>query len=109
MIRADNKTIFFKVLIPNSYPFLFTGLKLSLARSWRTIVATEFMSAAASGLGFLIFFSQALETSYTRVSIYAGIFVLAIVFYVIELGIKLIEKQNIEKWGMVRKEGGTIE
>ncbi|MBD3189622.1 MAG: ABC transporter permease subunit [Candidatus Heimdallarchaeota archaeon] len=105
---ADSKTIFLKVLIPNSYPYLFTGLKLGLARCWRTIIATEFMSAAAQGLGFFIFYSQSLETSKTLIDIYAGIFVLAVVFYLIEQLIKLIEKQTIVKWGMVQLEGEII-
>jgi ABC-type nitrate/sulfonate/bicarbonate transport system permease component len=105
---ADKRTVFYKVLIPSSFPHLFTGLKLGLARCWRTIIATEFMSAAAQGLGFFIFFSRSLATTRTLVNIYAGIFVLSVVFYLIELGIKGIEKQTIEKWGMVRKEGGTL-
>jgi len=105
---ASNTELFRKVLLPNSLPYLFTGFKLGLARCWRTIIATEFMSAAATGLGFYIFYSQSLQTSKTIVDIYAGIFTIAFIFYVIELLIKLIEKQTIEKWGMVRSEGGTI-
>lgn len=105
---ADKKTIFRKVLIPSSFPYLFTGLKLGLARCWRTIIATEFMSAAALGLGYFIFYSQSLETSSTLINIYAGIFTMAIVYYLIELIIKTLERQTIEKWGMVRKEGETL-
>lgn len=102
---ASDSVIFRKVLIPNSLPFLFTGLKLGLARCWRTIIATEFLSATIEGLGYFIFFNRTLETRLTRLNIYVGIFILAIVFYIIEQGIKLIEKVTIEKWGMVRKVG----
>lgn len=105
---ADQRKIFTKVLIPNSLPYLFTGFKLGLARCWRTIIATEFLSAAIEGLGYFIFFNRTLETRLTRINIYVGIFILAIVFYLIELGIKLIEKRTIEKWGMIRKAGGSL-
>lgn len=104
---ATEQMVFRKVLFPNSLPFLFTGLKLGLARCWRTIIATEFLSAAAVGLGwFVIGLSKTLETRETKLYVYAGIFVLSIVFYLIELGIKQIERQTIEKWGMVRKSSG---
>ena len=106
---AENMDIFRKVLLPNSLPYLFTGLKLGLARCWRTIIATEFLSAAIQGLGYLIFFSRTLGTRSNLMNIYAGIFVLSIVFYSIELLIKAFEKQTIEKWGMVRKAGTGIE
>ena len=106
---ADSKTIFRKVLIPNSLPYLFTGLKLGLARCWRTIIATELLAVAANGLGFFIFENKDFKTPDVVKDIYAGIFVLAIIYYIIELGIKLIEKQTIEKWGMIRKAGGSLD
>ncbi|MGC9780909.1 MAG: ABC transporter permease subunit [Candidatus Heimdallarchaeota archaeon] len=107
---ATEQMVFRKVLFPNSLPYLFTGLKLGLARCWRTIIATEFLSAAVVGLGwFIIGLSKTLETRETKLYVYAGIFVLSIVFYLIELGIKQIERQTIEKWGMVRKTEGGFE
>lgn len=105
---ASNNYIFRKVLLPNSLPFLFTGFKLGLARSWRTIIATEFLSAAMEGLGYFIFFNRTLETRLTRINIYVGIFVLSVVFYIIELGLKYLERITIEKYGMVRKGGESL-
>ena len=98
---ADEKTIFFKVLLPASLGYIFTGIKLGLARGWRTIIAVEMIAGTLWGLGFMIYDAR----EYLRPSIiYAGIIVLAVTYFVIEGLIKLLEKRTIEKWGMVRKE-----
>ncbi|MHA1354714.1 MAG: ABC transporter permease [Candidatus Heimdallarchaeota archaeon] len=105
---AGSGYIFRKVYLFNSMPFLFTGFKLGLARGWRTIIATEFLATAAMGLGYFIFDSAQQQTNLARLDIYAGLFVMAVVYYLIETTIGLAEKSTIEKWGMVRS-GGSIE
>lgn len=98
---ADEKTIFFKVLLPSSAAFIFTGFKLGLARGWRTIIAVEMIAASLWGLGFMIFDAR----DYLQPSIiYGGIIVLAALYFSIESLIKLVEQKTIEKWGMVRPE-----
>lgn len=99
---ADEKTIFLKVSLPWSAAYIFTGIKLALARGWRTIIAVEMIAASLFGLGFMIFDAR----DYLRPSIiYGGIIVLAITYFLIENVIKLIERRTIEKWGMVRSQG----
>lgn len=90
--------LFIHVLLPNSFPFLFTGFKLGLARAWRTIIAVELIAGTLTGLGVMIFTAREFLQPY---KIYGGIIVLAIIYFSIELGIRLIEKNTIEKWGMV--------
>ncbi|RLG90010.1 ABC transporter permease [Candidatus Bathyarchaeota archaeon] len=98
---ADRKTIFFKVLLPSSAPYIFTGFKLGLARGWRTIIAVEMIAASLWGLGFMIFDAR----DYLRPSIiYGGIIILAVVYLFIEGLVKLVERRTIAKWGMVRPE-----
>jgi len=98
---ASEKTIFFKVLLPSSATYIFTGIKLGLARSWRTIIAVEMIAASLWGLGFMIFDAR----DYLRPSIiYSGIVVLALIYFVIENLVKLVERKTIVKWGMVRTE-----
>lgn len=98
---ADRKTIFFKVLLPSSAPYIFTGFKLGLARGWRTIIAVEMIAASLWGLGFMIFDAR----DYLRPSIiYGGIMILAGVYLIIEGLVKLVERRTIGKWGMVRPE-----
>lgn len=98
---ADQRTIFLKVFLPWSAPYIFTGFKLALARGWRTIIAVEMIAASLLGLGFVIFSAR----DYLRPSIvYAAIIVLAVIYFVIENVVKLIERRTIERWGMVQQE-----
>jgi len=100
---ADEKTIFLKVFLPWSAAYIFTGFKLALARGWRTIIAVEMIASSLLGLGFMIFQAR----DYLRPSIiYAGIIVLAVIYFLIENLIKLIERRTIEKWGMVQSQEG---
>ena len=97
-VGADGKAVFLKVLIPWSAAYIFTGLKLALARGWRTIIAVEMIAATLLGLGYMIFDAR----DYLRPSIiYGGIIILAVVFFLIENIVRQIEKQTVEKWGMV--------
>ena len=96
---ATQRTIFFKVYLPWSAAYVFTGLKLALARGWRTIIAVEMIAGTLLGLGYVIFDAR----DYLRPSIiYAGIVILAVTYFVIENIIKLVEKRTIERWGMIR-------
>lgn len=100
---AGERTIFLKVLLPWSAAYIFTGFKLALARGWRTIIAVEMIAASLFGLGFMIFDAR----DYLRPSIiYGGIIVLAVIYFLIENLIKLVENRTVEKWGMVRARGG---
>jgi len=94
---STKRTIFLKVLLPNSFPYLFTGFKLGLARAWRTIIAVELLSGLTWGIGVMIFTAR----EYLQPSkIYGGIIVLAVLYFIIELMIRFIERETVEKWGM---------
>jgi ABC-type nitrate/sulfonate/bicarbonate transport system permease component len=100
IMGARSIGIVFHVYIPWAAVYIFTGIKLGLARCWRTIIAVEFIAAANWGLGYMIW--DAAE--YLRASIvYGGIILLALTFTFIEKGLIVsFESMTIEKWGMVR-------
>jgi ABC-type nitrate/sulfonate/bicarbonate transport system permease component len=89
-----------RVYLPWAAVYVFTGVKLGLARCWRTVVAVEFIAAANWGLGYMIW--DAAE--YLRAgTVYGGIIVLALTFTLLEKGLlDSFEKLTIEKWGMLR-------
>lgn len=103
IMGANRKTIFMRVYLPSSAAYIFNGVKLGLARCWRTVIAVEFIAAANYGLGYMIWDSY----EYLRVDVvYGGIIILALFFFFIEkVVIKEIEKRTIEKWGVVREYG----
>jgi NitT/TauT family transport system permease protein len=51
VLGATDGTIFARVIIPASVPFIMVGLRIGLGSSWATVVAAELI-AAQSGLGF---------------------------------------------------------
>jgi len=50
---ATRNKILFRVAIPTALPFIFTGLRISLANAWIALVAAELL-ASTNGLGFMI-------------------------------------------------------
>jgi len=57
MLGASESQIIYKVVIPSALPYIFAGIRVSLAIAFMTLIAAE-MVAANSGLGFLIIFSE---------------------------------------------------
>ena len=51
VLGAGDWTIFARVVVPASLPFIMVGLRIGLGASWATVVAAELI-AAQSGLGF---------------------------------------------------------
>ena len=98
IMGASRSTVFFRVLLPSSAPQLITGLKLGLARGWRTLIAVEMIASALWGLGYMIFDAK----EYLRTDIiYGGIIVMAVIFAVLEKTVfGYVEGKTIEKWGM---------
>lgn len=54
--------IFWHIRMPQAIPYLYTGLRIGLGYSWRSLIGAE-MIAAASGLGYLILDAQAMARS----------------------------------------------
>lgn len=52
-LGAKPRQVFFKVILPGSLPFIFTGLQISMGFAWFSLVAGE-MLAGEFGLGYLI-------------------------------------------------------
>jgi len=100
IMGAKRFTILTNVYVPWAAVYIFTGIKLGLARCWRTVIAVEFIAAANWGLGYMIW--DAAEYLQAGI-VYGGIILLAFTFTFIEKGlIAPFEKITIEKWGMVR-------
>lgn len=52
-LGAKPRHVFFKIILPGSLPFIFTGLQISMGFAWFSLVAGE-MLAGEYGLGYLI-------------------------------------------------------
>ena len=87
------------VYIPWSAAYVFSGMKLGLARGWMTVIAVEFVAASNFGLGYMIW----MASQYLRADIvYGGILIMIVVFLILDkLVIQTLENRTIAKWGMI--------
>jgi NitT/TauT family transport system permease protein len=73
--RASRPEIFAKIDLPGSLPYIFTGLRLALARALVGVVVADLFGASA-GLGYLLLNSaQAFKTAdvFVAVCVLAGL------------------------------------
>ncbi|MGH3661495.1 MAG: ABC transporter permease [Micromonosporaceae bacterium] len=71
--RADRREVFRQIDLPGSLPYIFTGLRLGLARALVGIVVADLFGAQA-GLGYLILTSSQL---FQTAQVFVGVLVLA--------------------------------
>jgi ABC-type nitrate/sulfonate/bicarbonate transport system permease component len=100
---AGGATLFRKVMVPGALPFVLSGLRIGLSRSWRAVVAAEILSAGGAGLGWMIF--EARDFVRTDVML-AGVAAIGIVGLVLEKVLfQGCEKYTVVRWGMLHETG----
>ncbi len=101
---ADERKLFWKVIIPGAFPFIITGMRQAFLRSWIAVVGAEMIAASDWGLGWVIF--DAKEFLQADIML-ASIVVIGIIGFAFErLVFGSIEKATVQKWGMVRMAKG---
>lgn len=96
-LGATRRQIFFKVTLRSTLPEIFTGMKVGIGIAWSTLVAAELI-AASVGLGWLV--EQAATQLQTGIVI-AGIIVIGMLGYLMELGIRMLERAVIPWRGQI--------
>jgi taurine transport system permease protein len=84
------------VVLPSALPEILTGIRIGLGVGWSTLVAAELI-AATRGLGFMV--QSAGEFLATDVVI-AGISVIAIIAFGLELGLRALQRRLIPWHGV---------
>ncbi|MFD2028574.1 ABC transporter permease [Promicromonospora aerolata] len=74
VLGAGDGTIFVRVVVPASSPFILVGMRVGLGSAWATLVAAELLAAQA-GLGFRM---QQAQTYYDLATIFVSIVVIGI-------------------------------
>ncbi|PWC40377.1 ABC transporter permease [Azospirillum sp. TSO22-1] len=92
-----------KILIPAAFPSILTGLKISWAFSWRSLIAAELVfgvSAGSGGLGWFIFENRnQLEIA----QVFAGLITVILIGLLVEgLVFRTVERRTVRRWGMQR-------
>lgn len=74
VLGAKDATIFRRVIVPASTPFILVGMRIGLGSAWATVVAAELI-AAQSGLGFRM---QQAELYYDLATIFVSLITIGI-------------------------------
>jgi NitT/TauT family transport system permease protein len=101
---ADERRLFWKVIIPGASPFIITGMRQAFLRAWIAVVGAEMIAASDWGLGWVIF--DAKEFLNTDVML-ASLIVIGMIGFVFERFIfGSLERMTVMRWGMVRAAKG---
>ncbi len=88
-LGASRTQVLWLVILPGGLPEILTGLRIGLGVGWSTLVAAELI-AATRGLGFMV--QSAGEFLATDV-VLAGIAVIAIIAFGLELGLRALQRR----------------
>jgi NitT/TauT family transport system permease protein len=101
---ADERTLFWKVIVPGASPFIITGVRQAFLRAWIAVIGAEFLAASDFGLGWVIF--DAKEFLNADLMMASLIVIGAIGFAFERIVFGSIEKATVQRWGMVRAAKG---
>ncbi len=88
-LGASRAQVVWHVILPGALPEILTGFRIGLGVGWSTLVAAELI-AATRGLGFMV--QSAGEFLATDV-VLAGIGVIAVIAFCLELGLRALQRR----------------
>jgi len=101
---ADERKLFWKVIVPGAFPFIITGMRQAFLRSWIAVVGAEMIAASDWGLGWVIFDAKEFLQADIMMASIVVIGVIGFVFERVVFG--SIERATVHRWGMVRMAKG---
>jgi NitT/TauT family transport system permease protein len=101
---ADERKLFWKVILPGALPFIITGMRQGFLRAWIAVVGAEMIAASDWGLGWVIFDAEQFLQADIMI---ASIVVIGLIGFVFErLVFGSIERATVQRWGMMRATKG---
>lgn len=89
VLGAKDGTIFARVVVPASTPFILVGMRVGLGSAWATLVASELLAAQA-GLGYRM---QNAQLYYDLATIFVSIVIIGVLGLVMDRLLLLAEKK----------------
>lgn len=89
VLGASDRTIFVKVVVPASTPFILVGMRIGLGAAWATVVAAELI-AAQEGLGYRM---QYASTYYEIPKVFVGLITIGVLGLVMDRLLLLAERR----------------
>ncbi len=101
---ADERALFWKVIVPGTSPFIITGLRQAFLRAWIAVVGAEMLAASDWGLGWVIFDAKEFLNADLMLASLAVIGCIGFVFERLVFG--SLERATVLRWGMVQAAKG---
>lgn len=99
VMGANERQMFWNVMVPAALPYILTGLRLGLAQAWRILVIVEMLMAVERGLGWMIFGAR--EFLNTDVML-CGVLAIGVVGLLLEKQVfERVERYTVVRWGML--------
>lgn len=90
------------ILLPALAVPLVGGFRMGMGYAWRSLIATESLTALTGGLGYTIFqASQFFDTQ----TIYLYMMVIAVLGFAIESSFRAVERRTAVRWGILAETG----
>ena len=100
VLGANDFVIFSKVVVPASFPFIMTAMRLGLSSSLTTLIAAE-MTGAAKGLGVLI---QTASQFFKMDTVLMGIVVIGVLGLLLQKLVRTLEKKALTWQDVIEEE-----
>lgn len=99
VMGANERQMFWKVILPAALPYIVNGLRLGLAQAWRILVVVEMLMAVERGLGWMIFGARQFLNTDVMLS---GVIVIGLVGLLLEKQVfERLERYTVVRWGML--------
>jgi ABC-type nitrate/sulfonate/bicarbonate transport system permease component len=94
-LGAQEREIFYKVLLPGSFPSIYTGLRIAMGIGWMTLVAAEFTGVKSGyGVGYMIMTARDIQRPDY---ILAGMVTIGLIGFFLDLLLRLCERKAL-RW-----------
>jgi NitT/TauT family transport system permease protein len=99
---ANERALFWKVMIPGASPFIIAGLRQAFLRAWIAVIGAEMLAASDWGLGWVIFDAKEFLNADVMLASLAVIGLIGFLFERLVFG--SIERATVVRWGMSRSQ-----
>jgi NitT/TauT family transport system permease protein len=90
------------VLLPAALPYTMSGIKVSWAFGWRTVIAAELVFGTAGGSGGLGYYINNSQYFLKIPDVFAGLITIAVIGIAVETLLNVFERRTVVRWGMQR-------
>lgn len=89
MLGANERQVFFRVVLPSAIPYIFAGLQIAITAGWSAVVGAE-MIRSDEGVGWIIVMGM---TTGNTVQIMVGMFAIGIIGFLLATSMSALERR----------------